>query len=57
MTKGLKIGMITGVNVLPNGNMVLGIYAAVHAGNGATIIKVTRDKKGSRPEWQKTFTD
>jgi len=42
---GLKIGKITGVNVLPNGNMILGIYAATHSENGAALIEVTRDKK------------
>lgn len=42
---GLKIGKICGVNVLPNGNMVLGIYAATQSENGAAILEVSRDKK------------
>ena len=43
--KDFKIGKITGVNVLPNGNMVIGIYGAKHTENGAAILEVTRDKK------------
>ena len=43
--KGLKIGKITGINILPNGNMVIGIYGAKHAQNGAGLIEVTRNKE------------
>lgn len=43
--KGLKLGKITGVNVLPNGNMVLGIYSADNSKDGAAILEVSRDKK------------
>lgn len=42
--KGVKIGKICGVNVLPNGNMVLGIYAAQQVEDGAALLEVTRDK-------------
>jgi len=43
--KGFKIGTVTGVNVLPNGNMVLGIYGVQHVENGGGLLEITRDKK------------
>jgi len=39
------MGKICGVNVLPNGNLVLGIYAAKQSENGGFLFEVTRDKK------------
>ncbi len=44
--KDLKIGMICGINVLPNGNIAFGIYRIVQdQKNGAALMEITRDKK------------
>jgi len=43
--KGVEIGKMCGINVLPNGNMVIGIYASKQNKNGAALMEVTRDKK------------
>jgi outer membrane protein assembly factor BamB len=43
--KGLKIGHMCGVNVLPNGNMVIGLYGARQEENGGSVFEVTRDKE------------
>jgi len=41
----VKIGMICGVNVLPNGNLILGIYTADMSDEGAGAIEITKDKQ------------
>ncbi|MDP6544501.1 MAG: PQQ-binding-like beta-propeller repeat protein [Phycisphaerae bacterium] len=43
--KDVKIGMICGIHVQPNGNIVMGIYAAVKGVDGASLLEITRDKK------------
>jgi outer membrane protein assembly factor BamB len=43
--KGFEIGKLCGVNVLPNNNLLIGVYGAKHTENGAGIFEVTRDKK------------
>jgi len=43
--KGVKIGLICGIHVQPNGNVVMGIYAAVRGNQGAALLEVSRDKK------------
>ena len=43
--KGVKIGMICGIHVLPGGNVVMGIYGAVRGKDGAGLLEITRDKK------------
>ena len=43
--KEVELGMLCGVNVLPNGNMLIGIYAAKQTEKGGSLIEVTRDKK------------
>jgi hypothetical protein len=42
---GLEIGMICGVHVQPNGNIVMGLYRAVQKENGAGLLEITRDKE------------
>ncbi len=42
---GLEIGMICGIHVLPNGNVVMGLYRAVQKDNGAGLLEITRNKK------------
>ena len=40
------IGAITGVHLLPGGNMVLGIYSAnTKDGKGCNFLEITRQKK------------
>jgi hypothetical protein len=41
----VNLGMICGVNVLPNGNLILGIYKADMSDQGAGSIEITKDKK------------
>jgi len=41
----VKIGMICGINVLPDGAVVMGCYRAVHGPDGAAVLAVSRDKK------------
>jgi len=41
----IKIGMICGINVLPDGTVVMGCYRAVHGPDGAAVCAVSRDKK------------
>jgi outer membrane protein assembly factor BamB len=43
--KDVKIGMITGIHVLPSGNIVMGIYGATTSKDGASLLEITRDKK------------
>ena len=43
--EGVKIGMICGIHVLPNGNIVMGIYGAAKGKDGASLLEVTREKK------------
>ncbi|MCP4375290.1 MAG: PQQ-binding-like beta-propeller repeat protein [bacterium] len=44
--KDVKIGMICGIHVLPNGNIAMGLYAAIHGKkDGASLLEITRDKK------------
>lgn len=42
---GLEIGMICGIHVQPNGNVVMGFYRAVQKDNGAGLLEITRNKK------------
>jgi len=41
----LKIGMICGIQVLPNNNIVVGLYRADNSPNGAGVFEITREKK------------
>jgi hypothetical protein len=41
----LKIGFICGIQALPNGNIVMGIYRADNTPNGAGVLEITREKK------------
>ena len=41
----VQIGMMTGIHVQPNGNVVIGIYSAKKGDNGAAILEITREKK------------
>ena len=42
----VKIGMICGINVLPNGNIAFGIYKIVQdQKKGAALMEITKDKK------------
>ncbi|TWT78745.1 PQQ enzyme repeat protein [Planctomycetes bacterium CA13] len=43
--EGLDIGMICGIHVQPNGNVVMGIYRAVQKANGAGLLEITRSKE------------
>ncbi|MBF0197193.1 MAG: hypothetical protein HQL32_05765 [Planctomycetes bacterium] len=43
--EGVQLGKICGVNTLPNGNMVLGIYSIKKGEAGATFLEITREKK------------
>ncbi|MBT3376291.1 MAG: PQQ-binding-like beta-propeller repeat protein [Lentisphaerae bacterium] len=43
--KGLEIGMICGIHVQPNGNVVMGFYRAVQKENGAGLLEITRDQE------------
>jgi outer membrane protein assembly factor BamB len=43
--KDVKIGMICGIHVLPNGNIAMGLYAAIRGKDGASLLEITRDKK------------
>jgi outer membrane protein assembly factor BamB len=43
---GVKISAMTGINVLPNGNVLIGCYAAYDKeGKGTGMLEITRDKK------------
>ncbi len=42
---GLELGMICGIHVQPNGNVVMGFYRATQKANGAGLLEITRDKK------------
>lgn len=42
---GTKITNMTGVQLLANGNLVIGCYAAYQAGQGCGLFEITRDKK------------
>lgn len=42
---GLKLGMVCGIHVQPNGNIVMGFYRAVQEENGAGLLEITRDKE------------
>jgi outer membrane protein assembly factor BamB len=42
---GLEIGMICGIHVQPNGNVVMGFYRAVQKDNGAGLLEITRNKE------------
>ncbi len=41
----VQVGMICGINVLPDGSVVMGCYRAVHGPDGAAVLAVSRDKK------------
>jgi prepilin-type processing-associated H-X9-DG protein len=41
----VKIRMICGIHVQPNGNVVAGIYSADRSEKGASLFEVTREKK------------
>jgi len=43
--EGVQIGMMTGIHVQPNGNVVIGIYSAKKGDDGAGTLEITRDKK------------
>ena len=43
--KGVKVGMICGIHVLPGGNVVMGIYGVVRGQDGAGLLEITREKK------------
>ena len=43
--KDVKIGMICGIHVLPNGNIVMGVYRVPKEPSGAALLEITRDKK------------
>ncbi len=43
--KGLAIGMICGIHIQPNGNVVMGLYRAEQKENGAGLLEITRKKK------------
>ncbi len=42
---GLEIGMICGIHVQSNGNIVMGFYRAVQKENGAGLLEITREKE------------
>jgi len=42
---GIKLGMICGIHVLPNNNVVMGFYRVATGPDGAGLIEITRDKK------------
>lgn len=42
---GLELGMICGIHVQPNGNVVMGFYRAVQTAHGAGLLEITRDKE------------
>ncbi|UDQ96802.1 aryl-sulfate sulfotransferase [Lentisphaerota bacterium WC36G] len=45
-TPEVKVGMICGINAMPNGNVAFGIYKIVQdQKNGAALMEITRDKK------------
>ncbi|UDQ96465.1 hypothetical protein AAEX28_05220 [Lentisphaerota bacterium WC36G] len=41
----VKLGKICGINVLKNGNIVVGFYRSNISKNGAGLIEITRDKR------------
>ncbi len=41
----VKMGMICGIHVQPNGNIVMGLYQAVQKENGAGLLEITRRKR------------
>lgn len=41
----VAIGMITGIHVQPNGNVLMGIYQIRKVPNGAGVLEITREKK------------
>ncbi len=43
--KEFKIGMICGIHVLSNGNVVMGVYGATRGSGGAGLLEINRDKK------------
>ena len=42
---GVKITNMTGMHLLPNGNIVTGCYGAYDNGEGCGLLEITRDKK------------
>ena len=42
---GVKITNMTGMHLLPNGNIVTGCYRAYDNGEGTGLLEITRDKK------------
>ena len=42
---GVKITNMTGLHLLPNGNIVTGCYRAYEKGEGTGLLEITRDKK------------
>jgi hypothetical protein len=48
---GLTITNMTGIQLLPNGNLVIGCYSAYQAGKGCGLLEITPDKK---PVWSFT---
>lgn len=42
--KGLSVNAICGLHALPNGNIVVGVYAAYKAGKDTAMFEITRDK-------------
>ncbi len=42
---GLEMGMICGIHVQPNGNIVMGLYRAVQKDSGAGLLEITGDKE------------
>lgn len=42
---GIKITNMTGMHLLPNGNIVTGCYSAYDNGDGSGLLEITRDKK------------
>lgn len=43
--EGVRINAICGLHVLPNGNIVAGVYAAYKDGRGTAMFEITRDRQ------------
>lgn len=41
---GIRVVNMTGMHLLPNGNLVIGCYAAYKQGEGCALLEITRDK-------------
>lgn len=42
---GIYINMMCGINVLPNGNIAVGVYSAYKDGQGTGLFEITRNKE------------